>query len=181
MKSKRTAGIKITVCAALCAAFGTAQAVDAEVVSADECRKAVGFPVFSGSTDSSTETGAWAVVTANADAFQARNIVYSCRVDYKVQPSGKGKPNVMYYPVAVNSETGMVKDLCTTYGELGAIDSDIYLVKFQEAFNKASALAEKLLKLRDTDKLTYGGYNALATSGTGVDSVVDCLYKLTNQ
>jgi len=181
MKFMGIATIKVAACTVLCAALGTAQAVDADVVSADDCRKAVGFPVFSGSTEPSTETGAWATVTANAEAFKGRNIVYACRVDYKVQPSGKGKPDSTYYPVAVDPETGMVKDLCTTYGELGAIDSDISLIKFQEAFNKASTLAEKLLKLRDTDKLTYEGYSALATRGIGVDSVVDCLYKLTNQ
>ena len=47
--------------------------------------------------------------------------------------------------------------------------------------HRGARIAEKLLKLRDTDKLSYSGYNALATSGTGVDSVVDCLYKLVNQ
>ena len=170
MKSMGAATMKMAVCTALCAAFGTAQAV-----TADECRQAVGFPVFSGSTD----TGAWAVVTANAEAFQARNVVKTCAVDYKVQEGGKGKPTVVYYPVPVDGT--MVKDLCTTYGELGAIDSDISLIKFQEALNKASALANKLLTLRDTDKLTFIGYSALATSGTGVDNVVDCLNTLVNQ
>lgn len=174
MKFMDAAKIRIGVCAALCAAFGTAQAV-----TADECRQAVGFPVFSGSTKPSEETGAWKTVTDNAGAFQARNVVKTCSVDYKIQEGGKGKPTPAYYPVAVDGT--MVKELCTTYGELGAIDNKISLVKFQEALDKASTLAGKLLKLRDTDKLTYDGYDALAASGTGVDKVVDCLNTLVNQ
>lgn len=170
MKFMGAAKIKFAVGTALCAAFGAAQAA-----TMDECRQAVGFPVFSGSTD----TGAWATVTANAEAFTARNVVKTCAVDYKVQEGGKGKPTRVYYPVPVDGT--MVKDLCTTYGELGAIDSDLSLIKFQEAFNKASALFAKLVTLRDTDKLTDDGYNALATSGTGVDKVVDCLNELVNQ
>lgn len=171
MKFMGAATMRIAVCTALCAAVGAAHAA----TSADQCRQTVGFPVFSGSSD----VGAWGTVTANADAFQGRNVVRKCNVDYQVSEGRKGKPVIAYFPVPVDGT--MAKDLCATYGELAAIDSKIYLVKFQDAFDKASALAAKLATLRDAGKLSPDGYDAIATGDAGVDKVVSCLNELITQ
>lgn len=170
MKFMGAAGIRIAVCTALCAAFGAAQAA-----TADQCRQAVGFPVFSGSGD----TGAWGTVTANADAFQGRPVVNKCNVDYQVAGDGKGRPDTAYFPVPVDGT--MAKDQCNAYGELAAIDSKISLIKFQDALDKASALAAKLATLRDAGKLSDAGYEAVVTGDAGVNKVVDCLTELVTQ
>jgi len=172
MKFKGATSAKFAVCAALCAAFGAAQAA-----TADQCRQAVGFPVFSGEGGS----GAWARVTENTRAFLlGRHPVTSCVVEYPLgEGKGKGKPDTAYFSVLVDG--AMAKEQCNAYGELAMIDSKLSLIKFQDALDKASALSAKLATLRDAGKLTTDGYEAIVTGQYGVDAMVGCLTELVTQ
>ena len=170
MTCMRSTTMRIAICLALGTTAGAAHAA-----SADQCRQAVGFPVFAGSYD----VGAWGRVAESTEAFRSRSVVTKCKVDYQVSDGGKGRPDVVYFPVPV--EDSMSKDQCAAFGELAAIDSKIYLIKFQDALDKANALMAKLATLRDADKLAAYGYFDIVGGDAGLEKVVSCLDELVNQ